>query len=394
MLRFLTAGESHGPALTAILEGFPAGVPLEANDINRDLARRQKGYGSGGRMKIEKDAARITSGVARSETTGGPIALHVTNRDWSNWDGRVVEPITRPRPGHADLTGGMKYGYRDLRHALERASARETTMRVAVGAICKTLLRELGVTVGGYVANMGGIEATIPDDRSITELVALSEKNEMRCPDPVAAAAMREGVKKIRKAQDTLGGIVEVVAEGVPPGLGSYVHWDRRLEARLAHAVMSIQAMKGVEIGPAFRNATLPGTQVHDEMFWGTDGNIERRTNRSGGFEGGVTTGQPILVRVAMKPISTILAGRRSVDLATHQEKMTVYERSDFTAVHRAVVVIEAMVAFVLADATLEKLGGDSLKEIQARLTLLRQQQQEWLQNGVSNEPYAWQIPW
>lgn len=392
MLRFLTAGESHGPALTAILEGLPAGLPLTVADIDRDLARRQIGYGSGGRMTIEKDAVRITSGVAAGVTTGGPIALHVSNDDWANWDGKEVKPITRPRPGHADLTGGMKYGYSDLRHALERASARETTMRVAVGALCKLFLRELGVAVGGYVANLGGIEATIPEE-NIAALVALSEQNEMRCPDPVAAEAMREAVKAIRKQQDTLGGILEVVAEGLPPGLGSYVHWDRRLEARLAQAVMSIQAMKGVEIGPAFHNATLPGTQVHDEIFLGEDGRIVRHTNRSGGFEGGVTTGEPVLVRAAMKPISTILAGRRSVDLATQREEMTVYERSDFTAVHRAVVVAEAMVAFVLADAMLEKLGGDSLHEIRPRLALLHEQQAAWLREGVGSEPYRWQVP-
>ncbi|MDQ4078713.1 MAG: chorismate synthase, partial [Chloroflexota bacterium] len=368
------------------------GVPLTVDSINHDLARRQKGYGSGGRMKIEKDRVRISSGVAGGITTGGPIALHVDNDDWKNWEGREVEPFTRPRPGHADLTGGLKYGYSDLRHALERASARETTMRVAVGATCKALLRKLGVSVGGYVVNLGGIEATIPE-RPTSELITLSEENEMRCPDQEAAAAMRELVKEVRKAQDTIGGIIEVVAEGVPPGLGSYVHWDRRLEARLAQAVMSIQAMKGVEIGPAFRNATLRGTEVHDEIFLGEEGSIVRHTNRSGGFEGGVTTGQPVVVRAAMKPISTILAGRRSVNLATQQEEMTVYERSDFTAVHRAVVVIEAMVAFSLAEALLEKLGGDSLKEIRARLDLLKEQQAEWLRSGVSDEPYEWQIP-
>ncbi|MGH2544124.1 MAG: chorismate synthase, partial [Ardenticatenaceae bacterium] len=367
-------------------------VPLTAGDIDHDLARRQKGYGSGGRMKIEKDRVRISSGVGNAVTTGGPIALHVANDDWPNWEGKQLTPITRPRPGHADLTGGLKYGYSDLRHALERASARETTMRVAVGAVCKALLRQLDIAVGGYVANLGGIEATIPN-RPVTELVALSEENEMRCPDPAAAEAMREAVKQVRKAQDTLGGIVEVIAGGVPPGLGSYVHWDRRLEARLAQAVMSIQAMKGVEIGPAFRNATLRGTEVQDEIFLGEDGRIERRTNRSGGFEGGVTTGEPVLIRAAMKPISTILAGRRTVDLATQSEEMTVYERSDFTAVHRAVVVVEAMVAFVLADAMLEKLGGDSLRELRARLVLLREHQEEWLRSGVSSEPYEWQIP-
>ncbi|MBA3530454.1 MAG: chorismate synthase [Ardenticatenales bacterium] len=387
----MTAGESHGPALTAILEGMPAGVPLAVEAINHELARRQVGYGSGGRMKIEKDTVRLTSGVAVGVTTGGPIALHVENDDWANWEGRQVTPITRPRPGHADLTGGLKYGYNDLRHALERASARETTMRVAMGALCKALLEALDVTVGGYVIVLGPVEATIPA-RPLAELVTLAEANEMRCPDPEAAEAMREAVKAIRKAQDTLGGILEVVAEGVPPGLGSYVQWDRRLEARLALAMMSIQAMKGVEIGPAFRNATLPGTEVHDEIFM-EGGRPVRHSNRAGGFEGGITTGEPVVVRAAMKPISTILAGLRSVDLATQREEKTVYERSDFTAVHRAVVVAEAMVAFVLADAMLEKLGGDSLGEILPRLALLHEQQAAWLQGGVSSEPYEWRVP-
>ncbi len=252
----------------------------------------------------------------------------------------------------------------------------------------RRLLGRPGGDGGGLCREPGGIEATIPE-RGIRELVELAESNELRTPDAEAAHAMREAVKAIRKAQDTLGGIVEVVVEGVPPGLGSYVHWDRRLEAKLAHAAMSIQAMKGIEIGPAFRNATLRGTEVHDELFLGEGGRIERRSNRAGGFEGGVTTGEPIVVRAAMKPISTILAGRRSVDLATHQEEMTVYERSDFTAVPRAVVVVEAMVAFVLADALLEKLGGDSLAELLPRLALLQAQQEAWLREGVRAEPYS-----
>lgn len=392
MIRFLTAGESHGPQLTAILEGLPAGLPLTTEPINHNLARRQKGYGSGGRMRIEKDQVTITSGVVRGLTTGGPIAFQLMNRDWANWEGKTVDPITRPRPGHADLTGGLKYHYADLRLALERASARETVMRVAVGSCCSLLLHEVGAVVGGYVANLGGIEAEVPA-LPISELVARSEENEMRCPDPIAAAEMRELVKRVRKAQDTVGGIVQVVAEGVPAGLGSYIQWDRRLEARLAYAVMSIQAMKGVEIGPAFDNALRRGTEVHDEIFRAADGHVVRRSNNAGGFEGGITTGQPLIVRAAMKPISTILAGRRSVNLATGEEEMTVYERSDFTAVHRAVVVVEAMVAITLAAALLETVGGDTLDQVKERTEKLRADQARWLHEGVQAAPYRWQIP-
>ncbi len=383
MIRFLTAGESHGPALTAILEGMPAGLPLSAEDIDPDLARRQRGFGSGGRMKIEQDRVRITSGLAKGETTGGPIALHVENLDWPNWKDRDVPPFTVPRPGHADLTGGMKYGYGDLRQSLERASARETTMRVAVGAICKRLLAAFDVVIGSYVTEIGGVVVQLSPDRPFPERFAVAEENDVRCPEPAAVESLRVRIRKAREAKDTVGGVFEVAALGVPAGLGSHVHWDRKLEALLAQAMVSIPAVKGAEIGPAFANARLPGTRVHDEIVLSSEGEISRPTNRAGGFEGGITTGQPVVVRAAMKPISTTLNPLRSVNLATGEAAATVYERSDYTAVPRAAVVGEAMMAIVLADALIEKLGGDSLAEMKANYRTMREAQQEWLRVGV-----------
>lgn len=371
MLRFLTAGESHGPSLNAILEGMPAGLPLTEQDVNAELQRRQKGFGSGGRMRIERDCVRFTGGVLSGETTGAPIAMQIENRDWANWRDRDVRPMTIPRPGHADLTGAIKYGYRELRLALERASARETAARVAVGAICKRLLGGLEITVVSYVVQIGAISANPGDDVSYLERFAQAEQNDVRCPDPIVAEAMHARVREAMAAKDTLGGVFEVIALGVPPGLGSHVHWDRRLDARLMAAVGSIQAVKGVEIGPAFQNAARQGTEVHDEILV-IEGRLIRRSNRAGGFEGGITTGQPIVVRAAMKPISTTLTPLRSVDLATGEPAVTRYERSDICAVPRAAVVGEAMVAFVLADALLEKLGGDSLAEIWPRFVDLR----------------------
>lgn len=372
-LRFLTAGESHGPALTAVLEGIPAGLPLDLAAINQQLARRQKGYGSGGRMKIEKDAVQITAGFMNGRTTGGPIAIVIPNLDYAKWRDREIAPMTTPRPGHADLTGAVKYGYRELRLALERASARETAVRVAVGAICRQFLAQFDITIGGYVVSAGDVIADIPNDMAYAERFAAAEENELRCPIPAAAAAMRAHIRAIMEAKDTAGGVFEIVALNAPPGLGSHVHWDRRLDAQLMASVGSIQAIKGVEIGPAFANAQRPGSQVHDEIFLAEDGQtLIRQTNNSGGFEGGMTTGEPIIVRAAMKPISTVLNPRRSVDLATGEPAETVYERSDFSAVARAVVVGEAMAAFALADALLEKLGGDSLDEMLPRFAQLR----------------------
>jgi len=374
MLRFLTAGESHGPSLTAILEGIPAGLPLPAQVIDRELERRQHGYGSGGRMKIEKDVVEILSGVMAGETTGAPIALQVLNADHVKWKGKAVEPLTSPRPGHADLTGAVKYGYRDLRPALERASARETTMRVAVGAVCKHFLTQFGITVGGYVRAIGEVNSDL-GDMPYLERFERAEQSDVRCPEEDAAQRMRSRIEEIIHGKDTLGGILEIVALGVPAGLGSFVQWDRRLEARLAMALMSVQAMKGVEIGDAFENSKLPGTQAHDSIRLSHSKKGEvltRETNRAGGTEGGISNGQPIIMRVAMKPIATTLTPQMTVDLATAKESPTTYERSDFCPVPRAVPILEAMAAFVLAEALIEKLGGDSLAEMMPRFDVLR----------------------
>lgn len=371
MLRFLTAGESHGPGLTAILEGMPAGLPLAAGEIDAQLRRRQQGFGSGGRMRIEDDRARLEGGVMNGRTTGAPIALRIENRDWANWRERDVKPMTIPRPGHADLAGAVKYGYRDLRLSLERASARETAARVAVGAICRRLLAELGVSVGGYVVQIGAVRAALPDDMAYPERLIRAEENDVRCPDGAAAEAMHAAIRQAMAERDTLGGVFEVVALDLPPGLGSHVHWDRKLDALLLGALGSIPAIKGVEVGPAFENAGRRGTEVHDEILV-EEGRLLRATNRAGGLEGGVTTGQPLVLRAAMKPISTTLTPLRSVDLASGQPAATRYERSDICAVPRAVVVGEAMVAFVLAGALVEKLGGDSLDEMRPRLAALR----------------------
>ena len=383
-LRFLTSGESHGPALTAILERMPAGFALSPDDINPDLARRQginasgKPYpGASPRMKLERDTATILSGVMAGITIGAPIAVQVQNLDHAKWKGRAVEPMTIPRPGHADLTGAVKHGYSDLRMSLERASARETVARVAVGAMCRKLLAEFGIRVGSYVVEIGGVAANI-EGMSLEDRIGRALESEMSCPDDATSAAMRLRVEEIMQAKDTLGGVFEVVALGVPPGLGSHVHWDRRLTGRLAQAMLSIHAMKGVEIGDAFANARKTGTQVHDEIVLG-DGKLARKTNRAGGLEGGITTGEPIVLRVAMKPISTTLNPLMSVDLATGKEAATEYERSDFCAVPRAGVIGEAMACFVLADALLEKLGGDSIAEMKPRFEALRQSRLEEL---------------
>ncbi len=375
MLRFLTAGESHGPSLTAILEGMPAGVPLRSEDIDRDLARRQQGYGSGGRMKIERDHARLTAGVMDGKTTGGPIAFVVENLDHAKWKDRDIEPMTIPRPGHADLTGAVKYGYRELRLALERASARETTMRVAVGAACRALLHQFGIVVGGYVLSIGEVE--VPNHVSMVDAgvylqrFARAEASDVRCYDAAAGERMRARIREIIEARDTLGGVIEVVALNAPPGLGSHVHWDRRLSGRLAQAVMSVHAVKGVEIGDGFAETRQPGTQAQDQLYV-EDGAIRQRSNHAGGLEGGITNGAPIVVRAAVKPIATTLNPLDSVDLATGQMVKTRYERSDFCQVPRAVPIIEAMVCFVLADALIEKLGGDSLDEMRPRFDALR----------------------
>jgi len=391
-VRLLTAGESHGPVVTAILEGMPAGLALSAADINPDLARRQglsssvKPYpGASPRMKLEHDTAEILGGVMAGQTIGAPLAVQVRNLDHAKWQARAIAPMTVPRPGHADLTGALKYGYSDLRMSLERASARETTARVAAGAICRKFLSEFGIRVGSYVTEIGGVAADL-DGLGLEERLRLAGESEMNCPTAAGTEAMRERVQAIMQAKDTLGGVFEVVVLGLPPGLGSHVHWDRRLSGRLAGALMSIHAMKGVEIGSAFANARRPGTQVHDEIVLdGAEGTLSRRTNRAGGLEGGITTGQPLMLRVAMKPISTTLNPLHSVDLATGHSAPTDYERSDFCAVPRAGVVGEAMVCLVLADALIEKLGGDSLDEMRPRFTSLRQARLEDV--TMLNEP-------
>lgn len=375
MLRFLTAGESHGPLLTGILDGLPAGLPLSAADIDIDLLRRQKGYGRGGRMEIEKDHVQFTAGVVAGLTTGAPIGLLVENRDYRNWVEKDIAPMTTPRPGHADLTGTIKYGYRDLRLSLERASARETTMRVAVGAICKKLMAHFGITVQGYVTEIGDVSVDLPEimeAEAYRQRFAAAEESDVRCPDPEAGERIHAAIRACIQAKDTLGGVVEVVAVGVPPGLGTHVQFDRKLDGQLMAAVGSVQSVKGVEIGRAFEQARWRGTQVHDEIVPDGAGNLRRSTNRAGGLEGGITTGEPIVVRAALKPIATTLNPLQSVDLATGEPRQIDYERSDFCQVPRGVVVIEAMVAYVLAAALIEKLGGDSVGEMEPRFAALR----------------------
>ena len=372
MLRFLTAGESHGPSLTTILDGLPAGLPLTPEIINKELARRQQGYGSGGRMKIEKDTVQILGGVMGGETTGAPIALLVQNDDHVKWKGKAIEPMTAPRPGHADLTGAVKYGYKDLRPALERASARETTMRVAAGAVCKHFLTQFGIVVGGYVSSIGEVQTDF-GDMPFEERFARAEESDVRCPVDTSAKKMRDEIEKTIHGKNTLGGVLEIVALNIPVGLGSFVQWDRRLEAKLALAIMSVQAIKGVEVGDAFENAKRIGTQAHDPInLRPSTFDLHRSTNRAGGIEGGISNGQPIIIRAAMKPIATTLLPQPTVDLASGTESPTKYERSDFCPVPRAVPILESMVAFVLADALLEKLGGDSMNEMKPRFESLR----------------------
>lgn len=386
-LRFLTAGESHGPSLTAILDGIPAGLSLTPDIINKELTRRQQGYGSGGRMKIEKDTVQILGGVMAGETTGAPIALLVQNADHAKWKGKAIEPMTAPRPGHADLTGAVKYGYKDLRPALERASARETTMRVATGAVCKHFLDQFGIIVGGYVASISEVQADF-GDMPYEERFQRAEESEVRCPDPGSAQKMRDEIEKAIHGKNTLGGVLEIIALNIPVGLGSFVQWDKRLEAKLAMAVMSVQAIKGVEVGDAFENAKRLGTLAHDPInLQPSASDLQRATNRAGGTEGGISNGQPIVIRAAMKPIATTLLPQPTVNLASGTESPTTYERSDFCPVPRAVPILEAMVAFVLADALLEKLGGDSMTEMKPRFATLRKATLDDLQ--MDNSPHV-----
>jgi len=375
MLRFETAGESHGECLTAIVTGLPAGVPISVEAIDRELWRRQQGYGRGGRMKIEADRVRIVSGVRHSQTIGSPVALLVENRDWANWSEALpVEsgadseeksrPVTRPRPGHADLAGGIKYNFHDVRYVLERASARETTARVAAGALAKQLLGQFGIEVFSHVVAVG--EARLERTVSWEEIAALSKKEKvlLNCADADVEQRMKEVVDRAYASGDTVGGVFEVVAHGVPPGLGSYATWDSRLDGRLAQAVVSIQAVKGVEIGRAAESAASFGSQVQDTIHYdGASRRFTRGANRAGGLEGGITNGQDVVVRGLLKPISTLRRPLESVDLATRERSLAAYERSDVCVAPAAGVIGEAMTALVLAQAFLEKFGGDSLAE-------------------------------
>jgi chorismate synthase len=371
-LRWLTAGESHGPRLTAIVEGLPSGLRLLAEDIDADLARRQRGYGRGGRMKIETDRVEIVSGVRDGETLGSPVTLSVVNRDHANWIDRMSaaplpvppEPLNRPRPGHADLAGGLKHDRHDLRDVLERASARETAARTAVGAVCRKLLSAVGIDVFAHVVSIGNVESPAAD-LPLPEMRARARASDLACIDADTEARMKEAIHTAAHAGDTLGGVFEVVATGVMPGLGSHVQWDRKLDGRLAQALMCIQAIKGVEIGAGFAAARSPGSGVHDAIEYDhASRRFTRPTNRAGGLEGGITNGMPVLCRAAMKPIATLKKALGSVDVRTKEPYAAAFERSDVCAVGAASVVGEAMVCIVLAHALLEKFGGDSLREL------------------------------
>jgi chorismate synthase len=371
-LRLTTAGESHGPGLTCIVEGLPAGLSVSEEELNRDMARRQLGHGRGGRMKIERDAAEVTGGVRHGLTLGGPIALHVANRDYVNWaermsPGPVAEEVAEvhlPRPGHADLIGTQKYKQSDVRNILERASARETAARVAGGALCKAFLRALQVAVYSHVVQIASVHAPIREGPLVPEDFAQVDSSPVRCLDEEATSAMVHEIDTLRRANESLGGVFEVQAFGLVPGLGSHVSWEERLDGRLAMAICSIQAIKGVTIGDSFAIAGLPGSQAHDEIFFSPERGYYRQTNRAGGLEGGMTTGSPLIVRGAMKPLPTLTKPLRSVDIETHEPAEALRERTDSCTVPAAAVVGEAMVAFVLADAYRSKFGGDHIDDV------------------------------
>ncbi|ANB58897.1 chorismate synthase [Anoxybacillus sp. B7M1] len=387
-MRYITAGESHGPQLTAVLEGVPAGLPLLKEHIDEELARRQKGYGRGRRMQIEKDEVKILSGVRHGKTLGSPITLVVENRDWRHWTNIMsIEPleteevkrkVTRPRPGHADLNGAIKYGHRDMRNVLERSSARETTARVAAGAVAKRILAELGIQVAGHVLEIGGVRAQSPAYESLEQLQSVTEQSPVRCFDEEAAVKMMEVIDQAKANGDSVGGIVEVIVEGVPAGVGSYVHYDRKLDAKIAAAMVSINAFKGVEIGIGFEAARLPGSAVHDEITWDKEAGFRRRTNRAGGFEGGMTTGMPIVVRGVMKPIPTLYKPLESVDIETKEPFAASIERSDSCAVPAASVVAEAVVAWEIAAAIVDQFGQDRMDLIKANVEQMRRYAREF----------------
>ncbi|AUA19277.1 chorismate synthase [Streptococcus suis] len=376
-MRYLTAGESHGPRLTAIIEGVPAGLPLTAEDINEDLKRRQGGYGRGSRMQIETDRVEVTAGVRHGKTTGAPITLNVTNKDHQKWlDIMAVEDIEEklkskrrikhPRPGHADLVGGMKYRFDDLRNSLERSSARETTMRVAVGAVAKRILAELDIEIANHVVVFGGKEIDVPDGLSVAEIKERAAQSEVSIFNQEREEEIKAYIDQIKRDGDTIGGVIETVVGGVPAGLGSYVQWDKKLDAKLAQAVVSINAFKGVEFGVGFQAGYLKGSQVMDEILWSQEKGYTRRTNNLGGFEGGMTNGEPLIIRGVMKPIPTLYKPLMSVDIDTHEPYKATVERSDPTALPAAGVVMESVVATTLAIEILEKFSSDNMEELKA----------------------------
>ncbi|HEM5489920.1 TPA: chorismate synthase [Streptococcus suis] len=376
-MRYLTAGESHGPRLTAIIEGVPAGLPLTAEDINADLKRRQGGYGRGSRMQIETDRVEITAGVRHGKTTGAPITLNVTNKDHQKWlDIMAVEDIEEklkskrrikhPRPGHADLVGGMKYRFDDLRNSLERSSARETTMRVAVGAVAKRILAELDIEIANHVVVFGGKEIDVPDGLTVAEIKERAAKSEVSIVNQEREEEIKAYIDQIKRDGDTIGGVVETIVGGVPVGLGSYVQWDKKLDAKLAQAVVSINAFKGAEFGVGFQAGYLKGSQVMDEIMWSKQEGYTRRTNNLGGFEGGMTNGEPLVIRGVMKPIPTLYKPLMSVDIDTHEPYKATVERSDPTALPAAGVVMESVVATTIATEILEKFSSDNMEELKA----------------------------
>ncbi len=371
-MRYLTSGESHGPQLTTIIEGLPAGMPLLAKDINDELARRQKGYGRGRRMQIEKDTVQIVGGVRHGYTLGSPVGLVVENNDWKHWtkimgqdplsfeeEEEIKRKITRPRPGHADLNGAIKYGHRDMRNVLERSSARETTVRVAAGAVAKKLLAELGIEIGSHVLEIGGVASSVTEYESLKSLKEITENSPVRCLDREAEVKMMKAIDDAKEQGDSIGGIVEVIVEGMPSGVGSYVHYDRKLDAKLAFAMMGINAFKGVEIGIGFEAARKSGSEVHDEIVWNKEQGYFRKTNRLGGFEGGMTTGMPIVIRGVMKPIPTLYKPLQTIDIETKEPFAASIERSDSCAVPAAAIVAENVIAWELAAAIIDQFYAD-----------------------------------